>query len=99
MSEVFQIVFQSFVALTRAKARNVSFDFLTLYGGQFTLSTQLIILNYPNNIWDDKALKAGPFADVICKKPWNVVNFKLLQLYKFDENLVLRNISSKEQKN
>ena len=98
MSEVFQIVFQSFVALTRAKARNVSW-FLTLYGGQFTLSTQLIILNYPNNIWDDKALKAGLFADVICKKPWNVVNFKLLQLYKFDENLVLRNISSEEQKN
>ena len=29
----------------RANARNVSF--LTLYGDQFTLSTQLIILNYP----------------------------------------------------
>ena len=29
----------------RANARNVSF--LTLYGGQYTLSTQLIILNYP----------------------------------------------------
>ena len=29
----------------RANARNVSFK--TLYVGQFTLSTQLIILNYP----------------------------------------------------
>ena len=29
----------------RANARNVGFQ--TLYGGQFTLSTQLIILNYP----------------------------------------------------
>ena len=31
----------------RAKARNVSFEIL--YGGQFTLSTELIILNYPTN--------------------------------------------------
>ena len=30
----------------RPNARNVSFE--TLYSGQFTLSTQLIILNYPN---------------------------------------------------
>ena len=30
----------------RANARNVSFG--TLYGGQFTFSTQLIILNYPD---------------------------------------------------
>ena len=29
----------------RANARNASFE--TLHGGQFTLSTQLIILNYP----------------------------------------------------
>ena len=29
----------------RANALNVSFE--TLYGGQFTLSTQLTILNYP----------------------------------------------------
>ena len=32
----------------RANARNVSF--LTLYGGQFTLSTPLIIINYPSSM-------------------------------------------------
>ena len=32
-------------SLTKAKARNVRFE--TLYGGQFTLLTQLIILNNP----------------------------------------------------
>ena len=35
----------SFSLRRRANARNVSFQ--TLYGGQFTLSTQLITLNYP----------------------------------------------------
>ena len=34
----------------RANARNVSF---TLYGGQFTLSTQLIILNWPTDCKTD----------------------------------------------
>ena len=32
-------------AIRRAEARNFSFE--TLYGGQFTLSTQFITLNYP----------------------------------------------------
>ena len=50
-ARVFWIVFNNNLLETRkslwqrAKARNVSFK--TLYGGQFTLSTQLIILNYP----------------------------------------------------
>ena len=44
-SDIFLLSYVSHLLWRRANARNVSFE--TLYGGQFTLSTQLIILNYP----------------------------------------------------
>ena len=44
--------------LRRANARNVSFE--TLYGGQFTLLTLLIILNSPNQkLFLHNAIKAS----------------------------------------
>ena len=49
----------------RANARNVSF--FTLYGGQFTFSTQLLTLNYivreAKMAWENRSRRFGAFQD------------------------------------